>query len=686
MRTLWLSLHIAILSHCLLESVIKGMLPVIPHIETIEQVASLFPKNPQDILLLVDQAKTDITHALEKIYSIQPHSRTFDNTMRAYDQAITLFGMRSVIISILEIVSPEESIRQTAHEALLQFQTFAIDTIDYNPKLYQAFKEYKAHVNTNALTAEAQYTLEEMLKSFKRSGLELETVDQEKLKILKKQLGDFELKFDRNIATSVRSIKVPVEELKGLSEDFIQQLSKTPENLYILGVDNPTYYYVMDNCSYESTRKALWKEYVNRGYPENEALLGSIITLRDKLAQLLRFKSYAAYDIDDQMASNPETVEKFLNELYQRSYVKATQELYQLRNNLPEGVSLTSDGTFKPWDLLYIYNNYKKKHLAIDEAALSEYFPLDHTISALFEIYQCFFGITFKQITAQGLWSDEVQALQVYKDGILIGTILLDLFPRPHKYTHACEITVVPTFQSTTFYPALVLVIANFPRNTKEKPSLLTRDNVITFFHEFGHALHAVLGTTQLAINSGAQVKRDFVEMPSQMLEQWMWQSDMLKLVSEHYISKETLSQDALDKILSLKNFDIGESLLRQIFYSFLSLYFFKEGSDKDINGLFKSLFQKYMNHMSYEPDNHFYASFGHLVGYGSKYYGYLWSKVYALDLFDMIKQNQFCPEIGQKYLETVIGKGGSADPKLLLRNFLGRDPQTDAFFRDLDI
>lgn len=660
---------------------------VIPRISNVQTLQKQFPLTVEEIKERVRFSKSQAESDLEKFYAISDEQRTFDNTVRLFDHAVVRFSAATVPLSVLEMVSPEKEIRDAAHEAVLELTNFSVDHFSQNAKIYHGFKVLSEKLDLDLLTPEQKYSFEQNLIGFKQVGLHLPEETQILLKELKKKLTLHELHFDKNIAQSNRSIKVDKKDLMGMSEDFIATLSSTDDGRYVLGVDYPTYYQVMENCSNESVRKALWFEFMNRAYPDNADELNEVIAYRDQIAKILGYKSYAAYDLDGQMAHNPETAQKFINDLIVRAKIKAEKEFNLLRQNLPYGVTLTKDNTFKQWDVLYINNQYKKKHLEIDECEIAQYFPLESTISGLFDIYQHFFGLKFEQISIPKIWHEDVQALSVSKDGKFIGYILLDLFPRDNKYSHACEITISPTFQdSTGFYPALILVIANFPKSCNGKPALLKRSDVITFFHEFGHAIHAILGATELATNSGASVKRDFVEMPSQMLEEWMWQPEILRQISKHYTTGEPLPHDLIKKILEIKNFSSGADTLRQLFYASLSLAVFQDGAKKDVDTLVKDLYERIMSTTQYSPENHLYASFGHLMGYGAKYYGYMWSKVFALDLFDTIKQHAFSSEIGQKYVDSVIGKGGNDDPMNLIKNFLGREPRNDAFFKDLGI
>ncbi len=654
---------------------------------SIAQVACLFPKTVSELEELVKQTLNQATTDLEQIYGIANTRRTFDNTARMLDKIIANFTINLIIIQTLEMVSPEKAIRDSAHQGLIALNNFSVDNFSQNTKLYQAFKAYKDQADLSKLTAEESYTLDESMKEFERSGLHLDDKKLQKIRVLKKDIALRELNFETNIAQDNRTLTFTQDELAGLGQ-WLEGQERTEDGLYKLPVNQPTYLRVSQNGSVESTRKAFWAAFCNRAYPANYQELLDLIALRDELASTIGYESFAALSIAGDMAHEVTKVEVFLDSLVNRIQQKVKQEVAMFLSSLPTSVTLLPDRKFKPWDLPYVINQYKKNYLSVDETLIAEYFPLEHTLKALFDIYQSFFGITFKQENPQNLWHEEVTALSVYKNNLFLGYVLLDLFPRDNKYPHAAEITIMPTFKPTTkdFYPALVLVIANFPKATADKPSLLLRSDVTTFFHEFGHAIHAILGATELASNAGARVKRDFVEMPSQMLEEWMWQPKVLKKISQHYKTKEPLTDELIEKIVALKHYDSGSRTESQIFYSFVSLDLFKKGENKNIDELVKNLYRKLIKDVLFAPENHFYASFGHLTNYGAEYYSYLWSKVYALDLWDTIKKANFSPAIAQRYVDTILSKGGSADPMELLRNFLGREPNAQAFFDDLGI
>jgi thimet oligopeptidase len=558
-----------------------------------------------------------------------------------------------------------------------------------NKALYNAFNQYASQqLENEGLSNQQRYFINDTIDSFKREGLSLPDETLAQINVLRKELAALSADFDRNIAQDNRSITVNIDELQGLGNDFITTLKQTDDGLYIIGVDYPTYFNIMENCSVAETRKKLYVAFSNRAYPINEELLKTIIAKRDELARLLGYIDYAHCDIDSQMAATPERAQAFIDDLTQRSAIKTEKEFATLTRALPDSVELT-DGKLQPWDMAYIQNMYKKTHYNLDEQKIAEYFPMQKTVEELLDIYRQFFSIDFKEEDAHGLWDEDVRIVRVLQNGEVIGTLLLDLYPRPNKYSHAAHTTIVPSTYKPdgTLIPDVSIVIANFTKATETKPSLLKRSEVETFFHEFGHALHAILGATEIASLSGTHTKTDFVELPSQMLEEWLIDKEMLKKVSGHYITGQPLPDDVIDTIIELKNLTSGYFVTRQTYLASIALSYFGEGEHKNPQPIMQNLHAKIMKHSAFSPDNHFYTSFGHLTGYGAKYYGYLWSKVFALDIFAEIKKHGLLnPEIGSKYVKEILSKGGAQDPNELVYNFLGRAPNTKAFFEEMGL
>lgn len=661
---------------------------------SLEDVKNLFPQTPQEIENDTQKYIKQAQRAVDALIAISDGKRTFANTAKVLDD----LGSRNDLtvhysaVAVTEYLHPDKAMRDAAHTAQEIIQVFFVEQLSNNKKLYEAFRAYaQGNAKTEQINAEQRYFVDETMKDFKRAGLDLPEQELENVRTIKKKLQKLSMEYGRTIAQDNRTIQVSRDELKGLDDEYIETLKKSEDGNYILGVDYPTVTQVMENCTDASTRKKLYEAFHSRGYPANEQLLKDIIAARDELAKTLGYESFAALNLEDQMIKSPERAESFLAGVREKAEKKDNQELDLLIKELPESVELTADGKIKAWDGAFLRNQYKKKHLNVDEQKIAEYFSMDYAIKQLLDIYSQFMSVVFKEVPIAGLWHEDVRAIEVYsKDGSqLYGYLLLDLHPRPNKYSHACHAGVVPALQLAdgSRLPDVSVVIANFTKPTKDKPALLKRNEVNTFFHEFGHAVHALLGATQLGSFAGTSVKRDFVEMPSQMLEEWLWDKDILKKISKHYKTGEPLPDEMIDNISALKRFDSGGFVTRQAMLAQYALDLFKAGASKNPDVILRELLSKLQPRIEFGSSYRLFANFGHLTGYAAKYYGYLWSKVFALDLFETIaKEGLLNPEIGNRYVTEILSKGGSIDPNQLLKNFLGREPRQDAFIRDLGL
>lgn len=665
---------------------------VLYKVQTINDVKHLFPQTPEEIESLLIKYSEDYAHAIDDLVKIPEEQRTYLNTVKRLDEIKGLSNLSTFARFLLavEYTHPDERMRHAAHKAIITIHELNVDKITGNVALYHVLKSYaQNNASSEFLSLEEDYFLNETLQDFKRNGLDLSNSQLEEVKKLSKELVVLKMKFQTNISQDNKTIQVQEDGLEGLSLDFIANL-KQDNCYYSIGIDYPTFFYVMENCSNANTRKELYQAFNNRAYPSNRTVLAEVIAKRDKLAKILGFNSYADYDLSNQMVGSVENAENFIYSLLEKAQRKEHLELKEILSDVPENVQLDHEGKLQPWDIMYVKNQFKKNHFNIDEVAISEYFPMDETINGLLDIYQKFFSLTFNKVTIPGFWHEDVQCIETYNavNDELLGYLLLDLHPRPHKYSHACHIALVPAFcDGNKKNPGVSLVIANLSKPLLNKPSLFKREDMRTFFHEFGHALHALLSRTSIVSFAGTLVKRDFVELPSQMLEQWLFDKEILKQLSCHYKTRLSLPDELIDRMLSIRNYSSGTLTVGQLLSALVSLELFKDGAEKDIDELFMFLHALCKKNIAFDLDNHKYASFDHLMGYGAKYYGYTWSKVFALDLFDTIKKYGLLNAvIGQKYIHDVLSRGGSQDPNVLLKNFLGREPNQNAFLRDMGL
>lgn len=666
------------------------------YLKTLDDVYGVYPQTINEVQQRIEEAKREIKKRVAEIISVPTEKQNKENILFAFDR-ITSFGeekQNAGIIDMLELVHgvhPDSEVVKAAQEGDVAMRKFMFEEVSANKALYQTLKTYaQGNAKKDALTVEEQYLLDETLAYFKLMGLDLPEEERKKVVELKKKEQELSVLFQSNIAQDTSTITATKEELDGVDSEFLEGLEKDKEGKYVLRMDYPTAGMIGSYCNVHATRRRYAKAFSNRAYPKNIKVLNELVVVRDELAKSLGFKSFAALNLSDQMVKNPERVQTFYGTMKERLLKKAEQEFKEFVQDLPQGVTLTDDGKIKKGDGGYIETYFKKKYYNVDERKIAEYFPMEKTVQGLLTIYEKFFNIKIEEIKNPKAWHKEVRLLKVSDDkGNVRGYIFLDMFPRPKKYSHAACFPYVKsiTLNDGTIYPALSSVVCNFTKPTATKPSLLKFGEVQTFFHEFGHAIHGMLSAPKLATHSGTMVKMDFVELPSQLLENWMEDRNILKNLSSHYLTGEQLPDELLDAKLKELKFGLGMVYSRQMLLGDFSLELSGPGADKDVHALVKRLGDIYSPFGEYDPDGHWYCSFGHLGQYKARYYGYLWSRVFADDVFAQIeKEGLLNPKAGKRYLDEILGRGGSKDPNEMLRDYLGREPNTEAFFKKIGL
>lgn len=660
-------------------------------IATLEDVATVYPQNSQQIIKRAEELIQKLKTAIGAIITCPIEQQSKETMLYAFDRAYNNLSTEMGVLELLASVHPDEKMVQTAQEQELLIQATALELISQNRDLYQAFQCYYDNIaQQETLLPEEQYALEELLADWKRAGLDLPEEQRKKIIEVQKELQKLGQEFDANIAQDTTVLVFDQAALQGVSQDFLARLNKTENGKYTIHLDYPSADQILNYCVVEETRKIFAKAFKNRAYPKNVSVLQRLVEKRHELAQLLGFESYAALDLDDQMVKTPERAYTFQNDIYKKLVQKAQGEWNRLLSDLPEGVELDKNGKVKSWDSGYISTYFKKKYYDIDEQKIAEYFPMEETIKGLLHIYEQFFNLTITQVSCPSVWHEDVRLLQVADDQKRIrGYIFLDMFPRPKKYSHAACFSAVHSIltEQEKIYPAVATVVCNFTPPTADKPSLLRYSEVNTFFHEFGHAIHHVLGATHLASQSGTSVKRDFVELPSQLLENWLEEKDILKNLSHHYQTGEQLPDNLIDKKLEQIKFGEAIHYARQVALGLIALDCFDSDVQEDIDTIVQKRFEECTPQIAFDVDTHFQCNFGHLHGYGAKYYGYLWSNVFAADVFEQIKKEGLLnSQAGKRYETCILGKGGSKDPNILLYDYLGRKPEQDAFLRRLGL
>lgn len=645
-------------------------------ISSYEDVAKLFPSSMEEMESICVQAQINAEVGLQEVFSVQPDYRNFTNTVKAIDDLIAELQAAIAPISIINKVHPDKGMRQKALDLLIEMDRFITDRFEYNKSLNIALKEYCFYnLNQLNISQESAYYLAKVFAAFEELGIDSGEEKMEKQKELMNQIAFLNFEFEKNIAEDNSCLKAKRERLIGLSNEFINSLEREGD-YYILKCDYPTIDAVMSWCQDGNTRKEFYKIYTNRAYPKNLQVLKEMILKRQELAKFVGYQSFAELQLSTQMAKTPENVENFLNSLTSEAIKSAQEEWNEILSDLPEGVELNENGMLNPWDDAYVSSHYLKEHFNFDKEQFSEYFPLDETLRNYLAIFEKFFGLELRLSGSTLFWDDSVQLIEIIdpNSNQTLGYTILDLFPREGKFTHACCSSILPTIveDDNVKQPAVALIIANFTRPTENCPALLRPMELVTFLHEFGHSMHAILGRSELLTQAAFNTTLDFVEMPSQLLEEWFTEPQILRKVGRHYLTNEQLPEELIETVINTKNFQKGKQLARQLVLSKLSLHYYIEDQVDDLFTVVKEYSDAGIPVIAHDTDNHFPCSFGHLGEYGARYYCYLWSKDLASKFFDYIQKHGGVedPVVGAKYSE-VLKKGGSCDPENLVTQFL---------------
>ena len=650
------------------------------------------PTTPEELTQTVQAAFANADAEIEAIIAIPDNERTFDNTIGAIDSMMARLDEAANMSLFMGYVHPDASIREAATAGEQYWSGWAVDFAT-NEALYNAVKAY---ADTNpVLEGEQARLLEHTLRDYKRSGMMLSADDREKLKAIQKELGNLSIEFEANIRTDETVIPLTLAELEGTPQSIIDGLMEV-NGVYLVTLDYPTFGPIMDYCEVPETRQKVWWSYSRRAGKKNVEVLEKIIKLRDEASDLLGYDTTADYEIEVRMAKDAATVQAFYDQLIPVVRKKSEQDYAEMvaakRDHLGD-----PNAEFHPWDFSFYYDRIKNQKYAVDSKEVQEYFPLQGVMDGLFEITQFLYGITYVEVTDQAaergtpLWHDDVRLFEVWDDatGDQLGEFYIDLHPRDNKYSHAAQWGLVQhkVWEDGSKRMPVAALVCNFTKPTADKPSLMTHDEVETFFHEFGHCLHTILSEAHYATFAGTGVERDFVEAPSQMFEEWVWTPETLSLFAKHYETGEPMPQSLIDGMIAAKNLQSGMKTESQIYLGLMDQAFH---TDKD--GVVDTTQVGYdvydrTRMYTHTPGTWYQGGFGHLTGYQAGYYGYMWSLVYAQDMFQRFKElGMLDQEAGRYYRDKILAKGGTLDGLDLVEGYLGRAPSMDAFLESLGL
>ena len=583
--------------------------------------------------------------------------------------------------------------REKATDLIKDFQDWAVG-LDYREDVYRSIKAYADTHPT--LEGEDQRLFDDTLRDYRRAGLDLPQEERDEVEQLRKELSRVSTDFDANITKASGKLQFTREDLDGLPKDFLDQGDLLDETGRYELEANVTWHFVtvMENAKSETTRKAMKMARYSLAAKENIPLLNEILRLRTIIANKLGYTSWADYKTETKMAGNGATAIQFLKDLNQGLNSKFAEELETYRA-LKAAETDDPNAQLNVWDWRYYANQLKKQRYEVDTEQLRAFFPYERALEGMFKTYERIFGLSFSQLEPPYKWVDDLQLFLVSdaKTDEPLGTFYLDMFPRKGKFNHFAQFGLIDgkRLPSGEYQRPCVALICNFPTPSEDKPSLLSHNEVETLFHEFGHALHSLLTRANYSRFSGTSVPRDFVEAPSQMLENWIWDQDVLDTFAFDYRDNtKKIPADIIDRLKEARLATIGTFYKRQLSFGLLDLELHSVSDPTAVPDVLAVSDRIVADVFLPSPEGSaFVANFGHLTGYDAGYYGYAWADAIAADLatvFEDSPKRYFDTEAGRRLRDEIYAPGDSRDVNISIEKFLGRPQSIKPFLKSLGI
>ncbi|MDT0622435.1 M3 family metallopeptidase [Croceitalea vernalis] len=617
---------------------------------------------------------------------------TFENTIAALDYSGYQLDRVSSIFFNLNSAETNEAIQKIAQEVSPLLSEFSND-ITLNEGLFKKIKSVYEQKDALGLSTEEETLLNKRYKSFSRNGANLPNDKKQRLREIDTQLAKLKLTFGENLLAETNAFEMHLtnqEDLNGLpdgAKEAASQLAKSKNKEgWLITLDYPSYIPFMKYASNRELRKELALAFGSKGFKgnslDNQENVLAIAKLRHERANLLGYKTHADFVLEERMAEKPEKVISFLNELQEKAKPAAIKEFKQLEDFAKE---LDGIGQLEKWDNSYYSEKLKQKLFSLDDELLKPYFKLENVIDGVFKVAEKLFGLQFKEVFNVDKYHEEVKTFEVYdEDQNFVSLFYADFHPRSGKRGGAWMTSFKSQFRKNgEEYRPHVSNVCNFTPSTPTKPSLLTFNEVTTLFHEFGHGLHGMLADTIYPSLSGTSVYWDFVELPSQILENWCYEKETLELFAKHYDTGELIPMDLIQKIKDSASFQEGMATLRQISFAKLDMAWHSNDPTPitNVKSFEKESFEG-TNLFPDTPQTCMSTAFAHIFqgGYSSGYYSYKWAEVLDADAFAYFKEHGiFNKVIAKDFKDHVLSKGGTEKPMILYKRFRGTEPKISA-------
>jgi thimet oligopeptidase len=637
---------------------------------------------PGEITRLTANATETANASLAAIVAIPESGRTFDNTFVAFDRVMTDYSDKVLTPGLMGYVYPDPAIAAEGMDAETATNVFS-NMVYSRQDMYDALKSVSPRTESEARLYNVT------IKEFEHNGLGLEQDRLDEVVTLNQNLTALESEFTANLNSDNTVLVFTADELQGIPNATLSSFERADNGSYLVSLKYPDYIAVMTYADNSSTRKTMYMADSNIAAENNTKLLEEAIVLREQIARELGYATWADYKTEGRMAGNASTVMGFLDSLKEPLKEKNQEEMTGLLAIKKES---EPDATFvNPWDVTCLFNIQKERQYAYDQNEVKEYFPADTVIPKMFGIFGTLYGIRFDEVKDAAVWAPDVRLYRVSNttDNATAGYLYLDLYPRDGKYGSFMESTNIKgRIINGTYSVPVVTVVANCPEPSGRKPSLLTMYDLESLFHETGHAMHDLLTTAPYGSLSGTSVAWDFVETPSQTMEEWAWDPEVLVSLSGRYTnSSEKLPRELADRVVAARSVGVGSQYSSQLAYALEDLRFHTATGPVNVTEVWNQTYTDVKGHPAV-PGIHQPATFSHLMGgYDAGYYGYLWSKVYAITIVEKFKEDGMTNKTtGMEFRDDILSQGNMQDANTLLENFLGQKPGTGAFYEWMGI
>ncbi|GMQ29813.1 M3 family metallopeptidase [Algoriphagus confluentis] len=636
------------------------------------------------------QAKKEIDQI-----KVEPES-TFENTIEALDRSGKKLGVVSAIFFNLNSAETNDEIQRLAREISPLLTEHANDIL-LDQDLFRRVAKVYADKESLDLNPEQNTLLEKTYKSFVRNGAKLNTEEAQKLRKIDQELSQLSLKFGEHVLAETNRFVHFVdqeEDLEGLPEGIKEAAAQIAEEkgkpgTWAFTLDYPSYIPAMTYAKNRGLRQTLFLAFNTKASKgdelDNQQIIKDILRLRHDRATLLGYASHADFVLEERMAKSPQKVMEFLENLLEKAKPKAEAEVQEVLEFAKKKDGLTD---LKKWDFAYYSEQLKKEKYSLDDEILRPYFQLENVIEGVFQTAKRLYGLDFEENKEIPVYHPDVTAYEVKDEsGNHVSVFYADFFPRAGKRNGAWMTSFKGQYQTDGAESRPhVSIVCNFTKPTKSKPSLLTFNEVTTLFHEFGHALHGMLAKGTYESLSGTSVYWDFVELPSQIFENWCYEKECLDLFARHYQTGEAIPEDLIERIKKAANFQQGYQTVRQLSFGLLDMAYHGQSPEeiKDIRA-FEEKIMKKTDLLPKVKGTMVSTSFSHIFqgGYSSGYYSYKWAEVLDADAFELFQEKGvFDPETSRSFAKNILSAGGSEHPSILYRRFRGRDPKTDALMK----